>query len=148
MSVTSKAFTLIELIIVIVIIAILAVTAIPSYTDLDRRAREAATKGVLSEIRAAQNLLTYSQLVGGVAFTALDASAFSNNQWPVNSLRDRNDVEPQIEFIPTDCDDINANCAGRGWLVSDRGFPNDPINLRHFWYACSDNCLLTDTINW
>lgn len=50
---SSRAFTLIELIVVIVVLAILSGVAIPKYFDYAAKARESACRGTLGAVRAA-----------------------------------------------------------------------------------------------
>ncbi|MFH1858287.1 MAG: prepilin-type N-terminal cleavage/methylation domain-containing protein [Candidatus Omnitrophota bacterium] len=60
-------FTLIELVIVITILAILAAVAIPVFSNLQIRARNAATKGALAGMREAIHHYRANEIVNGRA---------------------------------------------------------------------------------
>mgnify|MGYP000092791574 CR=1 FL=1 len=68
-SVTSRAFTLIELIAVIVVLAILAGVAVPRYFDYTDRAKASALQGTLGNVRSAlQNFYANASLSGTPAY--------------------------------------------------------------------------------
>lgn len=62
---TTRAFTLVELIVVIVVLAILSGVAIPRYIDYSTRAKESAARATLGGVRSAiANFYANSALTG------------------------------------------------------------------------------------
>lgn len=71
---TKKGFTLIELIIVLVIVGILAAVAVPKFADLGNRAKFAAIKGTVGNVRSALSVAKANNLI--------NASNTANAYWP------------------------------------------------------------------
>jgi general secretion pathway protein G len=69
---SSKAFTLVELIVVIVVLAILSGVAIPKYIDYSARAKESAARATLGATRSGiANFYANSALTGTPTFPTL-----------------------------------------------------------------------------
>jgi general secretion pathway protein G len=91
---SSRAFTLVELIVVIVVLAILSGVAIPRYIDYSARAKESAARATLGATRSgianfyansaltgtpAWPTLTNMQTLGSVMQEALPANPYNNS---------------------------------------------------------------------
>ncbi len=94
MTVKTKGFTLIELIIVMVILGILAMIAIPKYLDLTWTAKEGATKGAVGALRSVIAMkYGESAATGTLVFpSSLSASDFAGNQLPMNKCNGKNGI--------------------------------------------------------
>lgn len=92
---STKAFTLIELVIVMVILGILAVVAIPRFQDLSTEANVAATQAGLGSVRSAVTI-RYAALgvTGSTSLpTQIVASDFPGDRMPVNQLNNQSAVQ-------------------------------------------------------
>ena len=89
MRMTTKGFTLIELVIVIAIIGILAALAIPKFQDLSGAAKEAATKAGLGSVRSTLAIKYAQSATGGATASypaSLAATDFAGSELPKNAV--------------------------------------------------------------
>jgi len=90
---SSKGFTLIELVMVIIILGILAVVAVPKFADLSSQSKDAATQGVVGNVKSAI-VIYYAthEDANGVLDPQyplhLDAAAASSVAGPTNAFFD------------------------------------------------------------
>jgi len=75
-----KGFTLVELLIVVVIIGILATIAMPQYTKLAEKSKIAEARGILDQIRKAEEMIKAEQ--GSYSIANDDLDDYIAN-WPI-----------------------------------------------------------------
>lgn len=113
MQMKRRGFTLIELLVVISIIAILSAVGLSSFQNSQRRARDAARRSDLTQIRNAmeQYYVTNNAYVG--AYTALPVTAWSSAAAPKDPRANAN--YPQTVSSATAytvCADLELTAAG------------------------------------
>lgn len=136
--VSSRAFTLVELIAVVVVLAIMAGVAIPKYMDYAARARTSALQGALGGVRTAVANYYADQAVQGTA------------QYPTHTQLQQQGVVLQEELPRNPYNNLNsvqrvndlATAQSRGadnstgWRYYWNNSSNPPVAI--FWANCTD----------
>lgn len=136
---TTKAFTLVELLVVVVVIGILAAIALPNYVGASQKAKSAAVRGNMRTIQIASE--SYSTDSGG----AYCNSTLYQNYLPGGS----NSISGSAGFIPVNpisgqtCTIVDAGLATATAISSQRIAPavssSAPMSAGNLGYCVSDS---------